>query len=177
MENLSTQENLDENTEDIQQFLTFLLSGERYGIGILHVKEIIEYGSITTVPSMPDFIAGVINLRGSVVPVVDLACRFQTQKTELTKKTSIIVVEITEEEEMLELGIIVDMVNDVLELKPDMLSPAPSFGTTIRTDFIKYMGKLNNGHFIIILDMQNVLSVDELSAVSEAAEFPRADES
>ena len=177
MEKLSTNDSLEENSEDMQQFLTFLLSGESYGIGILHIKEIIEYGNITTVPAMPDFIAGVINLRGSVVPVIDLACRFQTKKTELSKKTSIIVIEIVEEEEILELGIVVDMVNEVLELKPDQLSPAPSFGTKIRTDFIKYMGKVSNDHFMIILDMENVLSVDELSIVNEAATLSKIDES
>lgn len=156
--------------EEVQQFLTFLLNGEAYGIGILHVKEIIEYGSLTKVPMMPNFIAGVINLRGSVVPVVNLACRFQIENTEITKRTSVIVIEVQDGDDILEVGIVVDMVNEVLELKPDELSPAPSFGAKIRTDFIKHMGKIENDRFMIILDVSKVLSVDELSILQEVSE-------
>lgn len=159
-----------ENSDEVQQFLTFLLSGESYGIGILHIKEIIKHGDVTKVPMMPDFIAGVINLRGSVVPVVNLSHRFQVMPSEISKKTSIIVIEINDNDNILELGIVVDMVNEVLELKPDQLSPAPSFGTKIRADFIKHMGKLNNDNFIILLDVDNVLSIDELSVIHDVKE-------
>ena len=159
-----------ENADEVQQFLTFLLSGESYGIGILHIKEIIKHGDVTKVPMMPDFIAGVINLRGSVVPVVNLSHRFQVTPSEISKKTSIIVIEINDNDNILELGIVVDMVNEVLELKPGQLSPAPSFGTKIRADFIKYMGKLNNDNFIILLDVDNVLSIDELSVIHDVKE-------
>lgn len=157
----------DENTDEVKQFLTFLLSGESYGIGILHIKEIIKHGHVTKVPMMPDFITGVINLRGSVVPVINLSHRFQVTPSEISKKTSIIVIEINDNDTILELGIVVDMVNEVLELKQEQLSLAPSFGTKIRADFIKYMGKLNDDNFIILLDVDNVLSVDELSVVHD----------
>ncbi len=153
--------------DDVHQFLTFVLSDETYGIGILHIKEIIEYGNLTSVPMMPDFIAGVINLRGSVVPVVSLSHRFQLEPAAIGKKTSIIVIEIKSEGEVLEVGVIVDMVNEVLELKPDELSPAPSFGTKIRADFIKHMGKRDDDTFMILLDVDSVLSVDELSVIQE----------
>lgn len=159
-----------ENDGEVRQFLTFLLSGESYGIGILHIKEIIKHGDVTKVPMMPDFITGVINLRGSVVPVISLAHRFQITPSELSKKTSIIVIEINDNDSTLELGIVVDMVNEVLELRPEQLSEAPSFGTKIRADFIKYMGKLSNDDFIILLDVDNVLSIDELSVVHDVKE-------
>lgn len=153
--------------EQLHQFLTFLLKGEVYGIGILNIREIVEYGTVTKVPLMPDFIGGVINLRGSVVPVVNLANRFQFTPSEITKKTSVIVVELSDEDGVMEVGIIVDMVNEVLELSPEQLSAAPSFGTKIRADFIKYMGQRQDGGLIILLEVNNVLSIDELSSLKE----------
>ena len=157
------------HANDIQQFLTFALSGDMYGVAILCTKEIIEYNHVTKVPMMPDYIEGVINLRGSVVPVVNLAARFQTERTGITKKTSVIIVEVIDDDERLDIGIVVDTVNEVMDLRPDQISPPPSFGARIRADFIKQMGKIDNDKFMILLDVDKVLSVEELSVLQEVA--------
>lgn len=158
-------ENIDEYTDSsITQFLTFRLHDNVYGINILDIKEIIDYGAITRVPMMPEFIAGVINLRGSVVPVVDLALRFSEKPSVRTKRSSIIIVEIDDQPQKQEIGITVDAVNRVLDLGPGEMEPAPAFGTKIRTDFISGVGKLE-GRMLVLLDVGNLLSIAELSAV------------
>lgn len=147
-----------------QQFLTFMLGGETFAIGILSVKEIIEYGSLTTVPMMPDFIRGVINLRGAVVPVVDLAARFGRKAAEVGRRTCIVIAEVANAEGHQDIGVIVDMVNEVLEIAPADIEPAPAFGARIRSDFISGMGRMDGG-FVILLDVSRVLSEDELAAL------------
>ncbi len=154
---------------DIVQFLTFILNSDVYGISILNIKEIIDYGNVTRVPLMPEFIAGVINLRGSVVPVVDLALRFSMQASERTKRSSIVILEIKDEEQKIEIGVTVDVVNDVRDILSSEIEPAPMFGTKIRTDFISGMGKLGD-ELLVLLDVDNVLSIAELSAI-ENTEF------
>jgi purine-binding chemotaxis protein CheW len=151
---------------DQDQFLTFTLGDEVYAIDILNIREIIDYGNLTTVPMMPAFIRGVINLRGSVVPVVDLAARFGGEPAEITKRTGIIIIEIVDGESTMSIGAVVDGVNEVLEIPPGDIEPPPSFGARIRTDFIRGMGKVN-GKFLVLLDVANVLSVDELSLLDE----------
>lgn len=151
-------------SQDQQQYLTFMLGGELFAIGILAIKEIIEYGQLTTVPMMPGFIRGVINLRGSVVPVVDLSARFGGQPTEVTRRTCIVIIEVLSEGEQQDIGVIVDAVNEVLDIAPDQIEPAPAFGARIRTDFIAGMGKVN-GRFVIILNVDKVLSVQELAVL------------
>jgi len=151
---------------DQNQFLTFTLGGEVYAIDILSIREIIDYGNLTTVPMMPPFIRGVINLRGSVVPVVDLAARFGNEPAQITKRTGIIIVELVDEEGTMNVGVVVDGVNEVLEIPPTDIEPPPTFGARIRTDFIRGMGKVD-GKFLVLLDVGNVLSVDELSLLSE----------
>lgn len=150
---------------NVTQFLTFILNSETYGINILNIKEIIDYGNITRVPMVPAFIAGVINLRGSVVPVVDLALRFSEQASIRTKRSSIVILEIKYEDQVLEIGVTVDAVNEVLDILSSEIEPAPSFGARIRTDFISGMGKVNN-QLLILLDIENILSIDELSMVT-----------
>ena len=147
------------------QYLTFLLGGEMFAIGILGIKEIIEYGSLTTVPMMPEFIRGVINLRGAVVPVVDLSARFGRQASEVTRRSCIVIIEATADEEKHDVGVVVDSVSEVLEIPASEIEPAPSFGAKIRADFISGMGKVN-GKFVIILDADRVLSVDEMAMLS-----------
>ena len=156
-------------TENNNQFLTFMLSGEVYGIDILDIKEIIEYGNLTPVPMMPEFIAGVINLRGSVVPVVNLRLRFGDKQNEISKRTSIIIIELDHQDRKTEIGIIVDMVNEVIELNASDIEPAPSFGTRIRADFIKGMGKTGT-QFLILLDVEHVLSIEEFSVLQQIKE-------
>lgn len=155
---------------DTAQYLTFQLVGETYAIDILNIREIIEYGNITAVPMMPEFIAGVINLRGSVVPVINLSNRFGGEATELTKRTSIIIVEISDEDLRLEVGVVVDVVNEVLDISDGDIEPAPAFGAKIRTDFISGMAKVEDGSLLVLLSVENVLSIEELSIVTELSE-------
>ena len=149
------------------QYLTFLIGGEMFAISILSIKEIIEYGSLTTVPMMPDFIRGVINLRGAVVPVVDLSARFGRTASEVTRRSCIVIIEVEADEEKQDVGVVVDSVSEVLEIPAAEIEPAPSFGARIRADFISGMGKVD-GKFVIILHAKRVLSVDEMAMLSGA---------
>jgi purine-binding chemotaxis protein CheW len=150
---------------DQQQYLTFMLGGETYAMGILAIKEIIEYGNLTEVPRMPEFIRGVINLRGAVVPVIDLGARFGKQATNITRRTCIVIIEVANGEEAQDIGVMVDAVNEVLEISASEIEPSPSFGANIRADFIDGMGKID-GKFVIILNIQQVLSVDEMATLA-----------
>jgi purine-binding chemotaxis protein CheW len=142
------------------QFLTFMLGDEQYAVGILHIKEIIEYGSLATVPMMPECVRGVINLRGAVVPVMDLSARFGRAPSVIGKRSCIVIVEAGGEEKQV-LGMLVDAVNAVVEIAAADIEPPPSFGTRIRPDFIAGMGK-HNGRFVILLDIERVLSGEEI---------------
>ncbi len=148
------------------QFLTFMLGEDRYAVGILHIKEIIEYGSLATVPMMPDCVRGVINLRGAVVPVMDLSARFGRGQSVIGKRSCIVIVEAGGEEKQV-LGMLVDAVNAVVEIAAADIEPAPSFGTRIRPDFIAGMGK-HNGRFVILLDIERVLSSEEIVEMARA---------
>lgn len=145
--------------EQAQQYLTFMLGAEVYAIGILSIKEIIEYDELTTVPMMPDSIRGVINLRGSVVPVMDLSQRFGKPSNPVTKRTCIVIIERGAGEDREDLGVIVDAVNAVLEIPAHEIELPPAFGARIRTEFIRGLGKVN-GKFVIILDVERVLAVE-----------------
>ncbi|MBL4826973.1 MAG: chemotaxis protein CheW [Spongiibacteraceae bacterium] len=158
-----------DEAQDSNQYLTFKLSGETYGMNILDIKEIIEYGNLTPVPMMPKFIAGVINLRGSVVPVVNLNIRFGGDASEIGKRTSIVIIEVDNNDRKTEIGIIVDIVNEVIELTESDIEPPPSFGARIRADFIKGMGKIDE-QFLILLDVEHVLSIEELSIIEQTRE-------
>ncbi len=151
------------------QYLTFLLGGEMFAIGILGIKEIIEYGSLTAVPMMPQFIRGVINLRGAVVPVVDLSARFSRKSSEITPRTCIVILEVESDETKQDVGVVVDSVSAVLAIADSEIEPPPSFGAKIRTDFISGMGKVA-GKFVIILNASRVLSVDEMALLTAAAD-------
>ena len=152
-------------TEEQQQYLTFLLGGEMFAIGILNIKEIIEYGSLTTVPMMPAFIRGVINLRGAVVPVIDLSARFGHAQSSITRRSCIVIIEVQAEGEKHDVGVVVDAVSEVLEILANNIEPAPNFGAKIRADFIAGMGKVND-KFVIILNVDRVLSIDEMAVLS-----------
>jgi purine-binding chemotaxis protein CheW len=159
-----------ENASNVQQFLTFVLNDETYGVGILHIREIIEYDNLTVVPLMPDFISGVINLRGNVVPVVNLARRFEHESKEIGKRTSIIIIDIKDAEgEGVEVGMVVDIVNEVIELASSDIAAAPTFGAKIRTEFIQGMGKIDD-KLMILLDVNHVLSITELSSLSDVVD-------
>ena len=158
---------MEQDEGDEGQYLTFSLGKEMFAIEILNIKEILEYGQLTTVPMMPDFISGVINLRGAVVPVVGLAARFGDKQSDITKRTCIVIIEVASDEGRQDIGVVVDTVSEVLEIPSSEIEPAPGFGAKIRADFIQGMGKVN-GKFVIILNVNKVLSTDELSIVSEA---------
>jgi len=145
-----------------QQFLTFVLDRETYAAGILAIKEILEYGGLTRVPMMPEFVQGVINLRGSVVPVIDLKARFGHGRTEPARRTCIVIVEVRSDDSTHDLGIMVDGVSEVVEIPEDGIGPAPAFGARIRNDFIRGMGKIGE-RLIVVLDLGRVLSVEEMA--------------
>ena len=157
---LNSAKALDEAT----QYLTFMLGGKIYGLEIHNIKEIIEFGDITEVPMTPDFISGVINLRGSVVPVIDLSQRFSGHSIEQTKRTSIIILEVRNDDLNIEIGVIVDMVNEVIDIQQSEIEPAPSLGSQIATNFISGMAKIDE-KLLVLLDIENVLSIDELSLI------------
>ncbi|MDP3844925.1 MAG: chemotaxis protein CheW [Pseudomonas sp.] len=145
-----------------QQFLTLTLGDELFALPIEHIREIIEFGGLTAIPMMPIFLRGVINLRGAVVPVLDLAVRFGREQTTIARRTCIIIVEVEQDGTTQLLGIIVDAVNAVLTVEPRQVEPRPAFGARIRADFIA--GILNqNEQFIVILEIQQVLSVSEIA--------------
>lgn len=148
-----------------QQYLTFFLAGEEYAIGIQRVKEIIEYTAITKVPKVPEWIRGVINLRGNVVPVVDLAVRFGMEERPVTKTSCIVVVEVEQETERTIMGIVADAVNQVIDLAPKDIEEPPAFGTQVRLEYLLGMGKLGQ-KFALILNIDRVLSTSELLTVS-----------
>ncbi|MEF9417605.1 hypothetical protein Xkhy_14585 [Xanthomonas axonopodis pv. khayae] len=150
-----------------QQYLTFLLGREMFGLGILGIKEIIEYRVPTDVPMMPPALRGVINLRGAVVPVVDLQQRFGRNASAITKRSCIVIVEIAHGELHQVLGLLVDAVSEVLEIAPSDIVDTPSFGAGIARDFIHAMGKIGE-RFVILLDADAVLGNDTLAQLPAA---------
>lgn len=152
---------------EAEQYLTFMLAGEVFAIGILAIKEIIEYGTLTTVPMMPPCVRGVINLRGAVVPVLDLQSRFGRPSSPVTKRSCIVIVELDTGRERQVVGVVVDAVNAVLDMRPEDIEPAPSFGARIRADFIAGMGKVE-GRFVILLNTHQVLSVEDIGSLQQA---------
>lgn len=151
-------------SNEVMQYLTFMLGNEVFAINILNIKEIIEYGHLTEVPKMPHFIRGVINLRGSVVPVVDLSARFDQPVSKVTRKTCVVIVEVAFDDEIHIVGVMVDAVNAVLDIEGTQIEPPPTFGARIRNDFIYGMGKVDD-RFIIILDVNKVLSMQEMAEI------------
>lgn len=160
------------------RYLTFALGGEIYALPILDITEIMEFRSLTVVPMMPSFIRGVINLRGRVVPVVDMAARFGRGTTQIARRTSIIIVEASGgngddgDEPGTDMGIMVDAVNKVVHLSAEDIEPPPAFGAGIRSDFISGMARYD-GQFIIVLDVSHVLSIDEMVMLGQAAVVAR----
>ncbi|MDD2542433.1 MAG: chemotaxis protein CheW [Desulfuromonadaceae bacterium] len=148
-------------TETVQ-YLTFKLADEIFALDVAKVREILEITSITKVPQTPDFMRGVINLRGSVVPVIDMRLKFGMSATEQTVNTCIIVVEINMDGDTTVLGALADSVQEVVEMEPESIEPAPHIGTKLNTDFIKGMGKVDS-RFVMILDIDKVFSSDELT--------------
>ena len=147
------------------QYLAFGLGGEAFAMEISYVKEVIQYGELTEVPLMPRFIRGVINLRGAMVPVVDLSVRFGRPPTEVARRSCVVILEVPRAEGPVVVGVIVENVSEVLELAPSEIEPAPSFGGDIRSEFLSGVGKIGT-RFVILLDVNHVLTTDELTALS-----------
>ena len=150
------------------QYLIVQLQAESFGVDISAVREIIAYVVPTQIPMMPAFVVGVINLRGQVVPVIDIALRFGRPATAIHKRSCIIIVDLQEGESRQRLGVIVDAVNEVLEFPGEQIEPAPQFGAGLRTEFIRGMGKVAN-QFIVLLEMARVLSMDEMAELAAIA--------
>jgi len=157
---------------ELTQYFGFFVAGEEYAVGILRVKEIREYETVTRVPKTPTWIRGVMNLRGSVVPVVDLAVKFGLPETAITKRTCIVVVEVDLDGERTVMGVMADSVSQVLDLGPDDIKPAPPFGTRVNVDYLVGMGKVG-AKFILVLDIDKVLSASELLTAT-SLEAPEA---
>jgi purine-binding chemotaxis protein CheW len=153
-------------TAGTTQYLTYKLADEVFALDIGKVREVLDFTTVTKVPRTPEFMRGVINLRGSVVPVVDLRLKFGMPKTEKTVDTCVIITEVTVDNETAVLGALADSVQEVLDLEADHIEPAPKIGTRLRTEFIKGMGK-HNGNFIIILDIDRVFSAEDLALVQD----------
>ncbi len=158
---------LDANTnENASQFLTFVLSDEQYGIYIKPVREIIQYSLLTSIPLVSDFIAGVINLRGNVVPVINLASRLNLPEHEKTKRTCIVILDLNIEGNIITMGFIVDKVLQVVDIPEDNLKPRPQFGANIDSRFIDKMADLDEV-FIIILKVENLLTFEDIEALDQ----------
>jgi purine-binding chemotaxis protein CheW len=154
------------------QYLTFLLAQEQFAIGILGIKEIIEFEGVTEVPMMPPCVRGVINLRGAVVPVIDLLARFGRPPSPVTKRTCVVIVEAGGDSgERQVMGLLVDAVNEVLDIAAADIEPPPAFGARLRSDFIQGVGKVR-GKFVLLLDVDRTLSIDEIAGLGEAVEEP-----
>ena len=153
---------------ETRQYLTFKLADEVFAVDVAKVREILEFSSITKVPQTPAFMRGVINLRGSVVPVMDLRLKFGMAETEKTINTCIVVVEVESGGETLVVGALADSVQEVFELEPGQIEPSPRIGTKLNTDFILGMGK-HGDQFIMILDIDRVFSGEELAGLGEEA--------
>jgi purine-binding chemotaxis protein CheW len=150
--------------EQREQYLAFTLGGETFAMDIRSIREVIQFGGITEVPLMPPFIRGVINLRGSVVPVIDLFVRFGRAAATVAHRTCIVILELTQGDGTAELGVMVDNVSEVLSIAASEVEPAPAFGSDIRSEFIAGVAKVGE-RFVILLDVNRVLSVDELAAL------------
>jgi purine-binding chemotaxis protein CheW len=151
------------------QYLTFALGREVFAMDIRSVREIIQYGAMTAVPLMPDFVRGVINLRGAVVPVIDLQARFGRPAAEVSKKTCIVIFDGQRDGERVELGLMVDAVSEVIDIAADQIEPPPHFGTSVRRDFIRGMGKLGE-RFVIVIEPDKALDVDDMARLCEAGQ-------
>jgi len=163
-----TPEEKDRDTEqNVQQHLTFMIGGEEYAVSLLKVKEIIEYDTVTEVPRTPEWIRGVINLRGSVVPVIDLAVKFRQAPSIAGKLTCIVITEIECQGEATVMGIMADSVREVIDLKPQDIEEPPSFGTRVKVDYLLGMAR-SGKKFCLILDTEKVLSTDELLELPDA---------
>ena len=159
---------LDGLARTTQQYLTFSLGDEVFAMDIRSVREIIQHAAMTAVPLMPDFVRGVINLRGAVVPVIDLQARFGHTPASVGKKTCIVIFDASRDGEKAELGLLVDAVYEVVDIAATNIEPPPQFGTSIQRDFIRGLGKVD-GKFVVILETEHALNIDDMALIAEQA--------
>jgi purine-binding chemotaxis protein CheW len=164
-----------QNEAENQQFLSFALGDEVFAVNVLQVKEILDVINITRVPQMPEYMLGVINLRGSVVPVIDLRCKFGMAKRALNQENCIVVLEVDFDGERIVVGALTDAVREVLDLAADQIEPPPRMGMKLKSEFIRGMGKQGES-FIIILDIDRIFSSDELCAINTSENMVAASE-
>jgi purine-binding chemotaxis protein CheW len=165
-----TREDVDRYIEqDVQQYLTFMIGGEEYAVSLLKVKEIIEYDTVTEIPKTPEWVRGVINLRGNVVPVIDLAVKFRLAPSVAGKLTCIVITEVQCEGEATVMGVMADSVRQVIDLKPQDIEETPTFGTRVKVDYLLGMAR-SGKKFCLILDTEKVLSTEELLELPESIE-------
>lgn len=157
------------------QYLTFQAAQATYAVGIGAIREIIEHSSITAIPLMPRFIRGIINLRGAVVPVIELSARLGFEAVPTCPRSCIVIVEMSHEDERFEMGLVVDGVSEVIELGAADLEPPPTFGANIRSDFIQNMARVH-GRFVIVLRLEQVLSIEEVSQLARNGKVPQTRE-
>lgn len=160
--------------EQTNQYLTFTMGDERYALAVDHIREVLVVPKVTRIPRMPDYMSGVINLRGTVVPVLDLCRKFDMGQTVVTQDTAIIVVEIpagdeNDEEACIHLGLYADSVEKVISLEPNQIEPPPRIGTKINTAFIQGMGHVDE-NFIVILDIREILTSDDIELMEDVHE-------
>lgn len=159
--------NLD--AENTNKFLSFIVGEETYAISILKIKEILEYGGVTPVPKMPAFLRGAINLRGRVVPIVDLATLLTNDTTQISRKTCIIIVELHLDSGHIDVGLMIDSVSQVQDIEAENIEAAPSFGGRINTDYISGMGKTEDS-FVILINVDSILSMKDVEKLADATQ-------
>jgi purine-binding chemotaxis protein CheW len=170
---ITREETTRDTEQNVQQYLTFMIGGEEYAVSLLKVKEIIEYDTVTQVPKTPEWIRGVINLRGSVVPVIDLAVKFRQAPSVAAKLTCIVITEVQCGDEAAVMGIMADSVRQVIDLRPQDIEEPPTFGTRIRVDYMLGMAR-SGKKFCLLLDTEKVLSTDELLELPDSVELATA---
>jgi purine-binding chemotaxis protein CheW len=175
---ITREETTRDTEQDVQQHLTFMIGGEEYAISLLKVREIIEYDTVTEIPKTPEWIRGVINLRGSVLPVIDLAVKFRQAPSVAGKLTCIVITEVECEGEATVMGIMADAVRQVIDLKPQEIEQPPAFGTRVKVDYLLGMAR-SGKKFCLILDTEKVLSTDELlelpDSIDDVVENPQVE--
>src|SRR5258708_2173733 len=152
--------------KSLNQYLTFFLAGEEYALSILQVTDIIECGVVTRVPGTPPWIRGVHNLRGTVVPVIDLAIKFGLPATEITRRTCVVIVELRVDDETVIMGVMADSVHQVVDFTAEQIQPAPSFGPRVRASYLLGMASTSDARFVLLLDIDRIFSNDEILAAS-----------
>ena len=155
--------------EGSQQYLTFMLAGEEYGVDILRVQEIKGWDTVTLIPNTPEYIRGVINLRGTIVPIIDMRTRFNLEQLEYGPTTVVIVLKVNNADKSRTMGIVVDGVSDVYNMPEEDIKPSPDFGTAVDTDFVKGLATVND-KMVIVLDIDHMLNTNELTAVDAATD-------